>query len=666
MCMSQERGYGRRTVLQSIGGTAAASVLGGTAIAPALAAHDDEGTGVRVDQIGYPTGERKVATITDEFVDDIDAVTSFEVQDAKTGETVFTEADGSLSGAFDDVSPGSGQRVRHANFTDLTTPGEYVLVAGGERSRPFSIGSTSELYGDLLVNVGRLYTLHRANAQIRDPITGLEIGPGHVGPGQDPEATIAEGAEGDFLADYGITSVEHGDAMDVTGGWYDAGDYGKYVVNLAPTVAQVLLAYERDPEMWGVGDFRFPPTVFAKDPNVGEMPDILVEAKHGIRFLENMQVEEGALFFKVAAKGWPAMDEAPREDDRQRFVFGLSSAATAMGAAVFAQAARIYRGIDDEFAARMEVRAENAFSWLAEQRGDETIWETSVEQDSGSGAYSRSPSTYPDDPARYWAAAELLRLTGEEKYEEYVQRVGLTNDGLQPVDWNNTISLAHYAYYKADGANRGDVAGSWGAAWNGLHWTAGQIFTDPAYPDGLFDYYWGALKSGVSRGTQLLMAKDLGDAFGEGSPSGSGDWSGDYDLALEPLHHVLGRSATGYSYVAKYGERSTEHPHSRIARSQGILPPGMLVGGPHNTDDIWNSPADTTSAHVSRDTPASMTYLDEFESFATNEWAINYTAPLFLLLAGAVDEIEGNGRGHGYGRGKNGRDSSEDDSDGGE
>ena len=629
----------RRSVLKTIGGIGAAAALTGTMTGSSLAAHDDdEYRGVRVNQVGYPIDEAKRAIVTSQAMD-VDSVSSFSVVDAETGQSVY---EGSLSSAMDDEF-GTDHTVKWADFSDLDESGKFVVVAGEEESYPFEIGEASEIYAPLLRDVGRLYTLKRSNTHVDDPYTGLDIGPGHT---QDEQAVVAE-PNGDWLEDY-----EAGDTISVPNGWYDAGDYGKYVNPAGVTVAQLMLAYERNPEAFHIGQFHIDDAV--DDPDLGTMPDVLVECKQALKFLQQMQRPNGSLFYKLAADEWPGMDEAPEDDDRTRYVFGTSSAGTAHAAGAMAMAARVYDDHDPAFAQEMLEAAEDAWAWLSDN--PDLVWETSVDQDEGSGGYGRNDF---DEPDRYWAAAELYRTTGDQTYDDWIVNTDLSWGGFDgedevpgdvegPIDWNNPVGLGQYAYYQSGGTEAGtgqDDDSSAAAGLTSPFWVGERYVGEPSadahdvYTTGVYDFYWGLLKSGISRGVQGLWAKEVYEDSVDYEPHWytNEEFS---DTIVGPLHHALGRSATGYSYVTGYGEKSTMRPHDRTIQSQDMDEPipGMLVGGPHNSDSIGDE-GDCTVDHVDADTVDLMSYIDEHCSYATNEWAINYTAPLFMMLAEIVGEI---------------------------
>ena len=96
------------------------------------------------------------------------------------------------------------------------------------------------------------------------------------------------------------------------------------------------------------------------------------------------------------------------------------------------------------------------------------------------------------------------------------------------------------------------------------------------------------------------------------------------------------------SYVTGFGFRSPRKPHHRPSQCDLVDDPvpGMLVGGPHlgkqdiNLDgkDAWKCPN-----YASSEKPA-LAYLDDECSYATNEVAINWNAPL-AYVAGALQAI---------------------------
>jgi len=100
------------------------------------------------------------------------------------------------------------------------------------------------------------------------------------------------------------------------------------------------------------------------------------------------------------------------------------------------------------------------------------------------------------------------------------------------------------------------------------------------------------------------------------------------ETAADNLHYLLGRNAFSLSWVSQVGANPFRHPHHRPSGAdQNAEPwPGLLSGGPDR------SRQDPAMARLPDLPPAKM-YLDDQESYATNEIAINWNAPLVFLLA---------------------------------
>ena len=153
--------------------------------------------------------------------------------------------------------------------------------------------------------------------------------------------------------------------LDVSGGWYDAGDHGKYVVNGGITVWTLLNMYERS-EFIGNSVSAFADGTMAIPEQRNSVPDLLDEVRFEMEFLLKMQVPDGdakagMVHHKIHDKEWTALGLAPHEDPMARFLYPPSTAATLNLAAVAAQSARIWKTIDPAFSAKCLTAAEKAW-----------------------------------------------------------------------------------------------------------------------------------------------------------------------------------------------------------------------------------------------------------------------------------------------------------------
>lgn len=549
-----------------------------------------EGQHIRVDQVGYlPQAPKMGVVVVSE------PATDFEVVAPGEDETVYA---GTLSEPMDD--PASGDTVQQADFSAFHDTGTFVLeVEGVGRSHPFRIAG--DVYHSAFIDTLRSYTLQRANFVIDDPHTGLYHGEAHM---QDAEAEMY------FTDDY----HQHGETLDMLGGWYDAGDFGKYTTPGAITVAQLLLAYEWAPEAFTQGQMLFPEEV-AEAAGDTELPDLLVEAQWKLDWLLKMQRPDGAVYHKVSGAEWPSMETRPEEDDQTRYVYGMSTYGTGMVAGVMAMAARLYEPYDPDYSEQTLAAARDAFEYL--EANPEPYFREDAGQNSGSGPYDK----HEDREERFWAAAELFKTTGDARYERFLEERLPTyfSEQPEPVSWLNALALGHWAYLTADepDPNRHEeVKGALlGAAEGILQQVDRDGYNTALTPE---QYTWGSAKNAVALGNLLLMANTL-------APDEAYE-----DAALDQIHYVLGRNATGYSYLSGSGDQQVQNVHHRTWNATGVSIPGLLVGGPN--DHPGGDPLQEELI-ADGDVPPAKAYLDELESYSTNEYAIDYTAPLVFALA---------------------------------
>jgi len=544
-----------------------------------------DGEDIKVNQVGYLPDAPKIAVLEGETQAD-----RFQVVDAATKAVVF---EGEIGRA--DIDANSGERVRHLDFSALRDEGEYaVVVPGAGSSRKFRIARN--VYYAPFFDALRSYTLGRSGLAIDDPVTGLKHAAGHT---QDAEAKL----------DIDHPHAPAGTAIDVSGGWYDAGDFGKYVPPGAVTAAQLLLAYELHPEKFGVGQLKFP-AGFESD--VPGLPDVLAEVKYELDWLLKMQRPDGAVYHKVSGLTWPGMIR-PEDDTQPRYVFGMTTYGTGMFAGAMAMAARIYEPFDAEYAARLLEAAERAFKFL--EANPEPIVLKSEHQDNGSGGYDKSG----DQDDRFWAAAELLKTTGDPRYAAYIggKLSHLPTRDPIIIGWGSTLTLGQFACATAEAADpavRESVKQKLVKAADDI---VGRIGRDGyRYSLSSNEYSWASAKNGMAKAQILLLANELEPkaAYVHG--------------ALDQLHYTLGRNAVGTTYLTGAGTEMPNYPHSRMIIGTGTYIPGLLVGGPNK----FGGDPELDRLLERESPPPAKAYLDSNGSWATNEYAIDYNAPLVFVL----------------------------------
>lgn len=541
--------------------------------------------GIHVDQVGYLTNYDKIAMVKD--TED----KTFEIIDTKTNKVVFK---GMLSTPKYDAM--SEEVLSKADFTDLKTPGTYILKVGNRESYDFEIGDN--VYAIPTVQSWRSYTLSRSNTPIDDTdVSGLKLKGGHL---QDKEAQV-------YFTD---KLNKKGDVIDVSGGWYDAGDYGKYITTAGLSSAELMLAYEANPDHFTKGQLVFPKGI-KSDAN---LPDVLSEVKFEIDWMRKMQRQDGSTFHKVAGLTWPGFDISPDTDTQQRYIFSTATYSSAIYGASLAVATRVYTPFDEAYAQELKKDAERVWDYL--QKNPNPIYRVDEGQENGSGPYNKNTDT----EERLWLAAEMFLTTGDKKYEDYLQ----TEEKYLTAKpsfftWDNTLALAQFAYAKAPNANKELQTKVRNAFISYADDICKKINTD-GFECALAEneYTWASTKNALTQADILLMAYQLQNKQ-------------EYlDGALSQIHYLFGRNALNKSFMTGIGDNPPQHPHNRIHESTGAYVSGLVVGGPNHV--IGGDPDQTKyleSGHI----PVAKSYIDVLTSWSTNEYAIDYTAAAVYALS---------------------------------
>lgn len=547
---------------------------------------------VSVNQVGYfPTGPKVASFASASTTPQTWRLLDKSGQEVSTGQTTVLGPD-----------TASGDNVHSIDFSAYTTVGTYyTLRVGDVASAPFDI--SNDIYTGLKKNALAYYYRDRSGVEIEAQYAGQQWAraAGHL---SDNHVTCYKGADTTGKAWPGCDYY-----LDVSGGWYDAGDYGKYVVNGGISVWTLMNEYERNPKAFADGMLNIP-------ENANGVPDILDEARWELNFMLGMQVPAGQqlagmVHHKMHDDQWSSVPSMAPTTATNRYLFPPSTAATLNLAAVGAQCARIWKTIDPAFSSQCLTAAETA--WTAAQANPKMY---AISFAAGGGDYADTNVT----DEFYWAASELYVTTGTDTYKDFVLASPDWAGGTIPY-WGDTAALGTISLAlmpnnlpsdKVDACRKSIIA----AADRGLGLMSMQGYRVP-----LATFVWG------SNSEALNEAMLMGLAY---------QFTGQHkylDGATETLDYVLGRNPLNKSYVTGYGANPVQHPHHRFWANQPnggypAPPPGVVAGGPNG------SPADpATTAAGMMGSPAEKSYLDNIGSFSTNEVAINWNAPLAWVTA---------------------------------
>jgi len=528
--------------------------------------------GIFVNQAGYYKNSNKIAVIP--FACD-----DFTVVDLNGNIKYFGKT---VSFGYDDAS---GDYVWIADFSELTESGYYCVRAGGRTSAMFCIGN--DVYDGALDKVSKAFYYLRCGCELGERYASIwNHGKCHTTPARLWENRKA--------------------CLDVTGGWHDAGDYGRYVTAAACAVAHLLYGFKMFPEVFIGQELNIPET---------GMPDILSEVRHELEWMLKMQNEEGGVYHKVTT-AVHAPFVMPEEDDGELFVFPVSSMATADFVAVCALAAGVYEPYDRTFSETLLKAAEKSFGWI--NTYSQFIGFINPEG-CNTGEYRESD----DYSNRFWACAEMYALTGEDKYHQKMllaaKEFSLTAFGYGEVGGFGALAyllcgqnkdIEFERKLKKEFSKRADELK--------------KIADKSGYCVAMShdDYCWGSNMNLMMHG----MVFAINDILLQDKTC--------YEYAVSHINYLFGQNALGISYVTGIGEFRCNYPHLRPAHADGIEEciPGMVAGGPnrHRTDRFAKN-------IIPKHTPAMKCYADDTASYSLNEITIYWNSPTVFMLAYMCD-----------------------------
>ncbi len=481
----------------------------------------------------------------------------------------------------------SGANIYFGDFSSFNTSGTFKIKTNtGDSSYSFDISLNP--FNDVYNKSLKGFYFQRCGTPLLESNAGKYIHPAcHLNDGLFHTTTGLNGSK------------------DVTGGWHDAGDYGKYIVNSGITVGTMLMGYEQFPENFRNDDLNIP-------ESGNSIPDLLDEVKYELNWMLKMQDSDGGVFFKVTPENFSGFI-MPNTDNSTRYIYQKSTAATGDFAAVMAMAARIYLPFDSAFASKCLSSAENAWQYL--QANPSIVPAGGFHNPSGTvtGEYGDNN----DSDERLWAAVELFNTTDNSTYQSYYlsnyQSAGMI---YYAMSWGNVTSLAQMEYLlsqqsDADAAAKNNIKTSLINYCNQLYNTAGNDGFNVTLKT--TDYNWGSNAVVLNNAVLLIIGYKL---------TGNMNF---YNTALEQLNYILGTNINDYSYITDVGSKYPMHPHHRPSASDGIVEPvpGLMAGGPNHDlqDNVLNTLYNSS-------TPPARCYVDDQGSYASNEIAINWNAPL--------------------------------------
>ncbi|MBD2753392.1 glycoside hydrolase family 9 protein [Spirosoma validum] len=522
----------------------------------------------------------------------------------------------------------SGDKAWHGDFSSVTTAGTYHIFDPANNLRSYDFEVRDDIYAAALKASTRTFYYQRSGTSIPAQYGGnWTHGPAHM---QDANALLYNGA------------AQAGTQRNVTGGWYDAGDYNKYIPFLNATLWNLMVGYE------------LRPSAFTDNTNIPEsgngVPDMLDELKWELDWMLRMQATNGGVHNRVTVTNYENGTDDPATDTQPRYYTPVTTWATATFAAIMAHAARIYSAYPGQYpayATTLRTAAETAWTYL---ETNPNMLPASGKDGASTAAADAGSDANDDKRRRVAAAAELFSTTGTTKYKSFFEanynNVNATSEnGFHPFSagyldaslcWE--LNRAYYVYAKANGATSSVVSAIKDKFKSSMDWPIEANYTQKADPYLGFmwtgHYSWGSNLQKALWALIPILAVDLNV-----NPSKNTLYK---EIAEEYLHYFHGRNPLAWMYLSNMGSRGAnagaensvdEFYHSWFrdgsakydgAGSQFGPAPGYLTGGPN----VYYS---GTSAPP-KGQPAMKSYRNWNTSYPEPSWEI--TEPAIYNQAG--------------------------------
>lgn len=596
---------------------------------------------IHVDQFGYLPNSSKVAVLSNPQVGfnsnlSYNAPASLEVRNALNDAVIYTGAPFAWNNG--NTHEQSGDKGWWFDFSSIITEGDYYIfdAINNEQSATFSISKNS--YEEVLKIAGRMFYYNRCTISKEETFAGKwndEIS--FLGPLQDANCR--------YINDPNNANLE----KELSGGWFDAGDYNKYVSFTVNTLHDMLSAYEENPE------------VFTDTWNIPEsgngIPDLIDEIIWELDWLLKMINSDGSVHNKMGSQNHDENAKSPPSANTdQRFYGPTCTSASTTIASVFSHAHKVLSQFTslEPYADDLLEKSITTYNYALPFFLNNTL---EADCDDGSivaGDADRTPYQQLND--LIVASIYLFEETNNSTYNDFIIDNVNTLEQLSDSFWGPYYMDSNDAlvlYSTLDNANT-TVANSIITALtedvssnsNGYYGFSENDLYRAEIPN--WSYHWGSNSPKASYGSlnQLVLNTAI-------FPDKEEDFYQYIDAAIHYFHGVNPLGLVYLSNMYDYGaDRSIDEIYHTWfadgtnydnAQTSSIgPPPGYVSGGPNNSFTI-------SSLTPPYNQPDLKSYLDFNDGYPLNSWeisepAIYYQASYLRLLANRVksDDILSN------------------------
>lgn len=532
---------------------------------------------LKVNQSGYQSQGQKLAVIPGK------SQQAFQLVALPSGKTVFK---GQSSKA--QLWAPAGEAVSIADFTQVQTNGRYLLEVAGYA--PVELQIAAQPYAQLHDAAIKAYYFNRASQQLDPAYAGVWARPaGH------PDNKVK------IHASAASANRPSGTVVQSPKGWYDAGDYNKYIVNSGISTFTLLDAWTDFKDFYRQRQWNIP-------ESANSMPDLLDEVVWNLDWISSMQdPADGGVYHKLTTLNFEGA-VMPHQAVAPRYLVQKTTAASLNFAAVMAKASRVLSEFGAQQPGKADLfRQQAILAWQWASKNPAITYQQP--KDVSTGAYG--DKNLADEFS--WAAAELYLLTAEQPY---LQQFFQLAQPVQTASWASVSSLGYFSLAKEAKRLAPEQRQ---LVFSAITKVADQFVTQhqaSAYKVAMLqkDFVWGSNAVAMNKAILLYKANQITAKAG-------------YQEAMQGLlDYVLGRNPLDLTYVTGFGIKSPQHIHHRPSQADDIKAPvpGWLAGGAQ--------PGQQDKCKYSSKLPAK-SYVDDYCSYASNEIAINWNAPLVYMLA---------------------------------
>ena len=592
---------------------------------------------IKVNQVGYTCNGNKNAKVS--CFEKFGSLSGkrFEIVNQETEEVVFSDV---LSDATTDTKI-SGEDIYEINFNSVTQQGTYYIRIPDANlnvsaltprdkennlktdtliSVTFKIGD--DIYNEMLSDMSKYYYYQRQGLDLQEKYA-QQFARENLHPN---DVSVKRWSDRDNPS---------AKTFDVSQGWYDAGDYGKYVSPAATSVENLLLAYELFPQEFEKINPNIPETDKTSDL-YSNAPAILSEIKWELDMLLKLEhsdkdgsfyvaanYKDGTIYIEDTLYSTSDYNSSAEEIDLR------SHLATVDMSAMLAHAYIVYKDIPEysDFAEQCLETSIRAWNWA-----NNPVNEKHMSIGAGNRTYTFTQEDL--DRSMYWAAGTLFRASKVankdcSEYENYLIS-NCENENVNTCFTGNSLGYSHkgrsflgffhYLYQNDNPSNQIKTVFSKFEPWRNRILNYDSFGTD--YPE--WGYWWGS---------NMVLAQSSMTLF-----LGSVVLEGIDNIPIEVLNsnqsafnYLLGVNPISFSYVSGYGENSVKNIYSAIYSKDAKLTPYQCPKG-YVTEGANSS----NNRHLSKYN--GKCYMDSDAEWTTNENTIYGNAAMIFLTSAIMSQ----------------------------